>query len=119
MTSRHTVRDAASTSFLICLLTASLAACGGPALYAGAGGPVPLDSTRAVALAERNVCGRVMPAADTTCSVRAVQQDDGQFLVTLDRHPPAGNDRVVVTLRHNGSSINVEPVDSTVRSPSR
>jgi len=95
----------------------AIASCGGLIPVAGAGGPVPLDSARAVAVAQRNVCGRPMPPSDTTCAVRGYQHEGGRYLVTLDRRPPAGNDRLIVALYQNGTRIVVTPVDSTTHRP--
>ena len=79
-------------------LLIALGSCGGFIPNAGAGGPIPLDSARAVAVAQRNVCGQPMPPSDTTCMVRGYRHADGRYLVTLDRRPPAGKDRVIVAL---------------------
>ena len=86
---------------------------------AGAGGPIPLDSARAVAVAQRNVCGKPLPPSDTTCVVRGYHRSGGRYEVVLDRRPPAGNDRVLVTLLSNGTRIEVAPVDSTTGKPMR
>ncbi len=77
---------------------------------AGAGGPMPMDSTRAVAVAEQNVCGGVVRANDSTCVVVGYTHQSGYPVVTLDRNPPAGNDRVAVALKHNGRSVDVAQV---------
>jgi hypothetical protein len=92
-----------------------LGSCRGLIPAAGAGGPIPLDSARAVAVAQRNVCGQPMPHTDTTCVVRDYRRAGGQYIVTLDRRPPAGNDRLVVTLLDNGTRVLVAQVDSTIR----
>jgi hypothetical protein len=39
--------------------------------------------------------------------------------ILLDRRPPAANDRVLVTLRHNGSQVDVTPVDTAFARPLR
>ena len=104
-----------ATPLLVAVATGTIG-CGGLVPFAGAGGPFPLDSARAVAVAQRNVCGRSMPPSDTTCVVREYHRNGGRHWVTLDRRPPAGNDRVVVTLLGNGS-IEVAPVDSATRKP--
>jgi len=80
-------------------------------------GVIPLDSAEAVAVAQRNVCGQAMPEGDTTCVVRGYRHAKGEYIVTLDRRPPAGNDRVVVRLRGNGSDVLVEEADSTRAPP--
>ena len=88
----------------------AVAACGGLIPLAGAGGPVPMDSAKAVAVAERNVCGRAMPPADSVCVVTGYSHGDGRYTVRLDRHPPAGNDHLIVTLTDNGQHIVVNQV---------
>lgn len=79
-----------------------------------AAGLSPLDSARAVAIAQRNLCGG---ASDTTCPVREYRQVGGRYIITLDRRPPAGNDRVVVTLRDHGTTIEAAEADSVARKP--
>ena len=74
-------------------------------------GLVPLDSARAVAVGQHNVCGDVSPG-DTTCVLRGYSRSGDRFEILLDRRPPAGNDRVLVTVRGNGSRIDVTPVDT-------
>ena len=91
-----------------CVL-ASTVACGGMLRAVGLGSLAPMDSARAVAVAERNVCGRVMPSNDSTCVVIEVSHRDGPYVVTLDRNPPAGNDRVNVTVT-GGGGVEVAPV---------
>jgi hypothetical protein len=81
-------------------------------------GLVPLDSARAVAVAQHNVCGDVAPG-DTTCVLRGYRRLADRFEILLDRHPPAGNDRVLVTVRGNGSRIDVTPVDTASARPTR
>jgi hypothetical protein len=85
----------------------AIGACGGLIPMAGAGGPVPMDSTRAVAVAERNVCGRAMAPADTACVVTGYSYNRGRYTVRLDRHPPVGNDHLIVTLTENGQHVEV------------
>ena len=85
---------------------AGIAACGGVLRTAGI---APMDSTRAVAVAERNVCGRVMGTGDSTCVLVGVNRMSGRYVVTLDRNPPAGNDRVNVTIT-GGNDVEVAQV---------
>jgi hypothetical protein len=74
------------------------------------GGPA-----RARATAVRGVCG---PApADTSCTVRRVERARGGYVVTVDRRPPAGQDRVAVRVR--GGRLEVTPVDTAVPAPRR
>ncbi len=87
-------------------------ACGSLRSAAETLGFVPLDSARAVAVAQHNVCGDVSPG-DPTCAVRSYRRVGNRFEVVLDRRPPAGNDRVLVTVHGNGSTIDVTPIDTT------
>ena len=104
------------TALLLLVASAgAVIACGGLRSAAADVGLVPLDSARAVAVAKHNVCGDVSPA-DTTCVLRGYRRSGGQFEILLDRRPPAGNDRVLVTLRGSGS-IDVTPVDTTSGRP--
>ncbi len=79
------------------------------------GGSVPLDRTRAIAIAQRNVCGP--PGSDTAsdCTVRGYERAGFVHHVVIDRGPKAAGgstgDRVRVTLRDNGMSVNVEPIE--------
>jgi hypothetical protein len=93
----------------ICL-AAGAVACGGNALTLGASSAVTMGSTKAVAIAEQNVCGGVVAANDSTCVVVGYTYQGGYPVVTLDRNPPAGNDRVTVALKHNGQTVDVAPV---------
>ena len=93
------------------------AACSNLVPMAADHGPVPLDSARAVAIAQRNVCGA--PTTDSTCVVRGYEQTGGRFVIVLDRRPPAGNDRVAVTLRDNGMRVSVEPIPASSGGPNR
>jgi len=77
-------------------------------------GLTTLDSAEAVAIAQRNLCGG---ASGTTCAVRDYRRDGGRYIITLDRRPPAGNDRVIVTLRHNGTTIEAAEADSAAQKP--
>ena len=88
---------------------AGTTACAGALRAVGMGSLAPMDSAQAVAVAERNVCGHVMPSNDSTCVVIEVNHRDGPYVVTLDRHPPAGNDRVNVTLT-GANSVEVAQV---------
>ena len=73
-----------------------------------------LDSAEAVAIAQRNLCGG---ASGPTCAVHDYRRVGGRYIVTLDRRPPAGNDRVVVTLLHNGTDIQAAEADSVAAKP--
>jgi hypothetical protein len=105
------------TAFSIATTVLAIVACSNVIPMAADHGPIPLDSTRAVAVARRNVCGSV--AADSTCPVYSYEHAGSRFLVVLDRRPPAGNDRVAVTLRDNGMRVNVEPVATAPGNPNR
>jgi hypothetical protein len=85
-------------------------ACGGNTLALGANSAVTMDSTRAVAGAEQNVCGGMAAANDSTCVVVGYSYQSGYPVVTIDRNPPAGNDRVNVALKHNGQTVDVARV---------
>lgn len=80
-------------------------------------GPVPLDSARAVAIARRNVCGAPGSATDAACVVRSYERTGGRYVIVVDRHPPAGSDRLAVTLRDNGMRAEVTPLDSVIPKP--
>jgi hypothetical protein len=90
--------------------------CGSLRSAAESTGLVPLDSARAVAVAQHNVCGDVSPG-DPTCVLRGYRCSGGRFEILLDRRPPAGNDRVLVTLSDNGSRVDVTPVDTALVRP--
>ncbi len=77
-------------------------------------GVATLDSAEAVAIAQRNLCGG---ASGPTCAVRDYRRDGGRYIITLDRRPPAGNDRVIVTLRNNGTTIEAAEADSVMQKP--
>ncbi len=102
------------------LLTCTSAAIGCSSVRSAAEsmGLAPIDSARAVAVARHNVCGDLSPS-DTTCVLRGYRRSGGEFEILLDRRPPAGNDRVLVTLRGNGSRIDVTPVDTASARPLR
>lgn len=72
------------------------------------GGPA-----RASATAVRGVCGAA--PADTSCTVRRVERTRGGYVVTVERRPPAGQDRVAVRVRRG--SIEVTPVDTSAGPP--
>jgi hypothetical protein len=72
------------------------------------GGPA-----RARVTAVRGVCGAA--PADTSCTVRSVRRTPGGYVVTVDRRPPAGQDRVAVRVRRGG--IEVTPVDTAAGTP--
>ena len=109
-----------SIAILLVLVTSTSAAIGCASLRSAAAstGLVPLDSARAVAVAQHNVCGDVSPS-DTTCMLRGYSRSGDRFEILLDRRPPAGNDRVLVTVRGNGSRIDVTPVDTASARPVR
>ena len=71
----------------------------------------PPTGTRAVEVARRSVCGAPGSETDRACSVREHGRVRGGYRVVVDRRPPAGNDRVGVTLGRNGR-IQVETIDT-------
>jgi hypothetical protein len=76
---------------------------------AGDGRFGPIDSTRAVRLARRNVCGEAAANGDTACVLMKYESGRGYHRVVLERRPPIGRDVLVVTLRRGGERIDVEP----------
>ena len=122
MTTAHNAPAAKLVSFSVVFLLAVSAvaaiACSSLRSVAKSAGLVPLDSARAVAVAQHNVCGDLV-AGDTSCVLRGYRRSGGKFEVLLDRRPPAGNDRVLVTVNGNGSQIEVTPVDTTSGRPLR
>ncbi len=114
------MRTARTTTVLLGLVTSAGAVIGCASVKSAATsiGLVPLDSARAVAVAQHNVCGDVS-AGDSTCVLRGYSRSGDRFEILLDRRPPAGNDRVLVTVRGNGSRIDVAPVDTASARPVR
>ncbi|HEX8319275.1 hypothetical protein [Longimicrobium sp.] len=76
----------------------------------------PPSGARAVEVARRNVCGAPGSETDRGCSVQEHERVRGGYRVVVDRRPPAGNDRVAVTLGGNGR-IQVETLDSVAQPP--
>jgi len=109
-----------SITILLLLVTSAsvVIGCASVRSAAESTGLVPLDSARAVAVAQHNVCGDVSPG-DTTCVLRGYSRSGDRFEILLDRRPPAGNDRVLVTVRGNGSRIDVTTVDTASARPVR
>jgi hypothetical protein len=70
---------------------------------------------RATIDALRAVCGAPSATRDSSCIVRSAEKAPGGYVVTVDRRPPSGNDRVGVYVRRG--RIEVTPLDS-VRSAS-
>lgn len=87
----------------------ALAACS-TNVRAADGGAVPLDSARAVAIARRAACGAPGSATDAACTLRGYSVADGKPVVTIDRRPPAGNDRVAITLANGGNRVSMTQV---------
>ena len=102
------------SAFAVAGLIALAAMTSSCASVLGAVGLNTLDSAEAVAIAQRNMCG---VASDDTCPVREYRRVGGRFIITLDRRPPAGDDRVIVTLRHNGTDIEAAEADAVSRQP--
>ena len=69
----------------------------------------PMESERAVEIARRSVCGAPGTVADEACQVREYQRIRGGYRVLVERRPPAGDDRVLVTVR--GGLVDVEPAE--------
>jgi hypothetical protein len=110
-------RFAVLIGFAVLIASSSaIIACGSLRAAAESAGLVPLDSARAVVVAQHNVCGDVSPG-DPSCVLRGYRRSGRRFEILLDRRPPAGNDRVLVTLRGNGSRIDVTPVDTASAHP--
>lgn len=61
-----------------------------------------ITTGHAQALAVRDFCAR--PPADTSCTVQNVQRAGSGYIVTLDRRPPSGNDRVNVSVSSGGAT---------------
>lgn len=61
-----------------------------------------ITTNHASALAVRDVCAR--PPADTSCTVQNVQRVGSGYVVTIDRRPPSGNDRVNVSVSSGGAT---------------
>jgi hypothetical protein len=78
-----------------------------------------ITTGHAQALAVRDVCAR--PPADTSCTVQNVQRVGSGYVVTIDRRPPSGNDRVNVSVSSGGATTIVParpgPADTTKRGP--
>jgi TonB family protein len=71
-----------------------------------------LTAQRATETALRGVCGTATTPADSSCIVRSTTRVSGGYLVTIDRRPPAGQDRVQVRVTRGGS-IEVTPATLT------
>lgn len=91
------------------LALAALAGCSNIIPMAGDNGPVPLDSTRAVALARRNVCASG-PGADSLCPVLGYQAKGGTQAVTFLRRESGLGDTVLVRLHDHGMRMEVSPI---------
>ena len=79
-----------------------------------------ITTGHAQALAVRDVCAR--PPADTSCMVQGVQRVGSGYVVTIDRRPPSGNDRVNVSVSSGGATTIIParppgPADTTKRGP--
>jgi hypothetical protein len=61
-----------------------------------------ITTGHAQALAVRDVCAR--PPADTSCTVQNVQPAGSGYIVTIDRRPPSGSDRVNVSVSSGGAT---------------
>src|SRR4051812_46357674 len=76
-----------------------------------------LTPAQANVAALHGVCGVKVAPADSSCVVRSTKHVPGGYVVTVDRKPPAGQDRVAVRVFQSGS-IEVTPLDSSATSPS-
>jgi hypothetical protein len=85
-----------------------------PAL-GGCASLLPPGRGRAAADALRAVCGPPSAARDSSCVIRGAERARGGYLVTVDRRPPSGQDRVRVHVRRGGRIV-VTPLD-TARAP--
>lgn len=83
----------------------------------------PAGRGGAVETALQNVCGSPRATVDSTCVVRDVTRVSHGYRVVIDRHPPAGNDRVAVVVRPagviGGASVEVRQIDATRTRPRR
>jgi hypothetical protein len=106
MTSTTSIRPRRAATLSIGLVASSilLAACARATISTG----------HARALAVTNACGS--RPADTSCVVQNVQRIGSGYVVTIDRRPPVGNDRVRVSVS-NGGVTTVLPADTTRRGP--
>src|SRR5258705_11768585 len=87
-----------STAILLVLATCAGALLGCASLRPAAEsiGLVPLDSARAVAVAQHNVCGDASPA-DRSCVLLGYRRSGGRLDILVGLRPPAGNDRALVS----------------------
>jgi len=82
-----------------------------------------ISTSHAGALAVRDFCAR--PPADTSCTVQNTQRLNSGYIVTLDRRPPSGNDRINVSVSNGGATTLIParqpgpgtPTDTTKRGP--
>ena len=74
-----------------------------------------ITTGHAQGLAVANVCAS--PPADTSCTVRNVQRVGSGYVVTIDRRPPSGNDRVNVSVSSGGKTTIIPAGDTTKRGP--
>jgi hypothetical protein len=83
----------------------------------------PAGQRGAVETALQGVCGSHRATSDSTCVVRDVTRIAHGYRVVIDRHPPAGNDRVAVVVRPagviGGSRIEVRQLDTASTAPHR
>lgn len=79
----------------------------------------PLTSMRASAIARQRVCGSPGSTTDAACAVESTTAVKGGYRVVVMRQPPAGNDRIAVTVQRGGKQVLVTEIDAVAVPGSR
>jgi len=74
-----------------------------------------ITTGHAQGLAVANVCAS--PPADTSCTVRSAKRVGSGYVVTIDRRPPSGNDRVHVSVSSGGATTIIPARDTLKKVP--
>jgi hypothetical protein len=74
-----------------------------------------ITTGHAQGLAVANVCAS--PPADTSCTVRSTKRVGSGYVVTIDRRPPSGNDRVHVSVSSGGATTIIPARDTLKKVP--